>query len=141
MAESKWYKEGLLFQCTGCGKCCTGAPGYVWLTQEDIDRLSKHLALSEEAFLKKYCLFSKGRYSLRDLPPHYDCIFLKNGKACTVYEARPKQCRKFPWWKENLRSKQDWENAAKYCEGINHPDGTIYSQEEIDHFSPNEYPP
>ena len=35
-----WYAEGLKFQCTGCGDCCTGAPGYVWVNQAEIDALA-----------------------------------------------------------------------------------------------------
>ena len=30
MAEP-WYRDGLRFECTRCGHCCTGAPGYVWV--------------------------------------------------------------------------------------------------------------
>ena len=30
-----WYaEEGLAFECTGCGDCCTGAPGYVWVIRD-----------------------------------------------------------------------------------------------------------
>ena len=25
-----WYRDGLRFQCTQCGNCCTGDPGVVW---------------------------------------------------------------------------------------------------------------
>ena len=28
----EWYRDGLRFECTRCGACCTGAPGYVWVT-------------------------------------------------------------------------------------------------------------
>jgi len=34
-------------------------------------------------------------------------VFLKD-KQCTVYPVRPAQCRTFPWWKENLSSKEAW---------------------------------
>lgn len=131
--DSRFYDDsGLRFKCTGCGGCCTGVPGYVWLSSEDIERLIAHLELSHEAFFETYCRKAKGRWSLKELLPHYDCIFLKNGKECSVYEARPKQCRTFPWWKENLLSKRSWEDAGRYCEGINHPDGKIYTKEEIE---------
>ena len=110
-----WYSKGLKFKCTGCGQCCTGAPGYVWLTKDDIERLSKHLNISEEEFLKKHTRFVQNRYSLLESKENYDCIFLKENR-CTVYEARPVQCRKFPWWKENLSSEKAWEEASLFCE-------------------------
>ena len=25
-----WYADGLSFECTMCGNCCTGPPGAVW---------------------------------------------------------------------------------------------------------------
>ena len=38
-AQQPWYAGGLRFTCTGCGDCCTGAPGYVWVNQQEIDAL------------------------------------------------------------------------------------------------------
>ena len=38
-----WFKDGLRFTCTGCGDCCSGAPGFVWVSEEDIERLANHL--------------------------------------------------------------------------------------------------
>ncbi len=125
-----WYKDGLVFGCTSCGQCCTGAPGYVWLEQEDIQRLAKHLELSESDFLRRYTRFVRGRYSLTELKPHYDCVFLKE-KKCTVYHARPSQCKKFPWWPQNLTSKKAWDEAALHCEGINANEGKRFTPEEI----------
>ena len=31
-----WYAAGLQFGCTECGNCCAGAPGYVWISTEEI---------------------------------------------------------------------------------------------------------
>lgn len=125
-----WYKEGLRFKCTGCGACCTGGPGYVWLEEADIEGLANRFNLNRETFLGRYTKFVSGRYSLLETSPDYDCIFLKE-RRCTVYEDRPRQCRKFPWWKENLKSREDWLEAAKSCEGINHPDAPLISADAI----------
>lgn len=125
-----WYNKGLTFGCTSCGQCCTGAPGYVWLEDADIQRLADHLQLPTKEFLKRYTRFVKGRYSLTEKKPNYDCVFLKEMK-CTVYNARPSQCRKFPWWPQNLTSQKAWDLAARDCEGINAKDGKLFSEEEI----------
>lgn len=120
-----WFAEGLRFKCTGCGGCCTGAPGYVYLSKVDVENLSNHFRLSEEEFLKKYTRYIDGQYALLEEPaPTYDCIFLKENK-CTVYHARPIQCRTFPWWVHHLREPKDWEQAAQRCEGINHPEADL----------------
>ena len=124
-----WYKEGLHFKCTGCGRCCSKEPGYVWLSEEDIEKASTHLSLSREAFLRKYTRFVNGEYSLIEMP-NYDCIFLKENK-CTIYEARPAQCRRFPFWPSNLESKKEWQETAKGCEGINHPEAKLITLGQI----------
>jgi Fe-S-cluster containining protein len=117
--SSPWYRDGLRFKCTGCGKCCTGSPGYVWVTVEEMSSMAKLLGISTDDFTKKYVRQRFNRYALVEMKlRNYDCIFLRDSK-CLVYQARPKQCRTFPWWKESLFSKESWEIAAKSCEGIN----------------------
>jgi Fe-S-cluster containining protein len=129
--EKPWFQEGLKFKCTGCGKCCTGAPGYVYLSNTDIKNLSEHFKMSSEDFCKKYTRLVDGIHALLDRAPTYDCIFLENSK-CSVYESRPVQCRTFPWWVGNLRTPADWEEAATHCEGIDHEDAPIVPLEHIE---------
>lgn len=128
-----WYQKGLSFKCTGCGKCCTGSPGAVWVTEEEMEIIAASLQLSKDDFEKKYVRMLGGRKALVEKKPkngNYDCIFLSENR-CQIYNLRPKQCKTFPWWKENLSSKEEWDEAAKSCEGINHPDAPIISLEEI----------
>ena len=118
-ATAPWYVDGLRFKCTQCGKCCTGAPGYVWITPEEIASMAEHLNISEDEFKRKYIRQKDNRYALIEMKErNYDCVFLKDGK-CHVYQCRPRQCRTFPWWKENLSSPEQWTYAASACEGIN----------------------
>lgn len=131
MVDTPWYEKGLSFKCTGCGKCCTGSPGYVWLEEEEITSMAKALNISKEDFLRLYTRNVGGRVSLLEKGPHYDCIFLQ-GKMCTIYAARPKQCKTFPWWKDNLASPKDWEETSQRCEGINHPEAPLISLSEIE---------
>lgn len=132
LLDETWYKDGLHFKCTGCGKCCTGTPGYVWLSEADIKRLAKRLNLSQEAFLKTYTRQIGTDLSLKEDPQNYDCIFLKNKKLCTVYEDRPTQCKTFPFWKNNLKSPKTWEENKTFCEGIDHPNAPLIPFEEIE---------
>lgn len=116
--DAPWYKDGLRFECTGCGKCCTGSPGYVWITPEEIEKIADHLNLSLSDFSKRYLRVVNGNYALKERIVTYDCVFL-DGKQCSIYSLRPKQCKTFPWWVQNLQTPEDWELAAKRCEGIN----------------------
>lgn len=120
-----WYANGLRFKCTECGGCCTGSPGYVWLEEKDIEALVSKLKITRQAFLRRYTRQVGERLSLLEDPKNFDCVFLEENR-CTVYDARPTQCRTFPFWPSLLRSRKDWENARNYCEGIDHPDGKIY---------------
>lgn len=136
--EDKWYQNGLPFECTGCGKCCTGAPGVVWISDEEMQAMSQLLGLSVSQFAMRYlrridgklCLVEKRRRCVETQEVLHDCIFLKDNK-CQVYSARPTQCRTYPWWALNLKDKESWERAAKDCEGI-HPDAKNVPFEEIE---------
>jgi Fe-S-cluster containining protein len=128
--EDTWFAEGLRFKCTGCGKCCTGASGSVYLSQEDLERLAAHFKLAVGAFVRQYTRMRNGRRALLDNVHSQDCIFLK-GKACTVYDARPVQCRTYPWWFSNLREPEDWQEERALCEGIDHPSAPVIPAAEI----------
>lgn len=125
-----WFKNGLRFKCTGCGECCTGSPGYVFLSERDLTVLALHADLNVEEFSKRYVRIVDGQAALIDSPGSDACVFLEKGK-CTVYDARPIQCRTFPWWLHTIRTPKDWKDAGKRCEGINHPDAPLVSAEEI----------
>lgn len=116
--EEPWWKDGLNFACTGCGKCCTGFSGFVWVNEEEITKIAAFLKISVSEFTKKYLRKKEGRWSLVEKRPSYDCIFLKDKKYCQIYEVRPLQCQTYPWWPMNLQSKESWENTKQFCEGI-----------------------
>lgn len=120
MSSLPWYKEGLRFKCTECGKCCTGKPGYVWVTEEEIKAMASHLKMTEQAFKIKYIRRRDNRMALVEKKVgngEFSCVFLKE-KRCEIYQVRPQQCRTFPWWRENLTSEESWKIAAETCEGI-----------------------
>ena len=122
-----WYKEGLKFECTGCGKCCSGASGYVWVSEPEMQAIADVLKMPLDLFKRKYTRQKNNHYSLiekKALNGEFDCIFLKNNQ-CEVYQARPIQCRTFPWWQQNLNTEASWELAAKECEGINDSAPTV----------------
>jgi len=126
-----WYKNGLYFKCLkNCSKCCTGSPGYVWLTKSEIEKISKFLKLSIKDFLKKYTKQVKGKISLLDNFKNYDCCFLKDQK-CQIYKIRPKQCLTFPFWKSNLKSLKNWQAEKKHCPGIDDKTAKLYTFDEI----------
>lgn len=113
-------KKGLSFQCQGCNYCCSVEPGFVFLSQEDLDRLSDHFSLTQDSFIEKYCrkvdIGIGYRVSLIE-KENYDCIFLSN-KGCSCYNARPLQCKTYPFWPSIVESKEAWEKEGQLCPGI-----------------------
>ncbi len=125
--DDQWYADGLRFTCTQCGNCCTGPAGYVWITDDDVAQMAKHFKLDQPTFVDRYARKVRGRWSLVEHKTEhgYDCIFLDRksepGKAlCSIYDARPAQCRTWPFWPENLTTPQAWEDVKRQtpCPGM-----------------------
>jgi Fe-S-cluster containining protein len=120
--EEPWYADGLRFECTQCGDCCSGAEGYVWVNQEEIDALAAVKGMTAEAFERDFVHRVGVRRSLNERAGG-DCVLLDPGtRRCTAYEARPRQCRTWPFWRSNLASPAAWEEAARACPGCNRGD-------------------
>ncbi|MFQ5956248.1 MAG: YkgJ family cysteine cluster protein [Candidatus Brocadiales bacterium] len=122
-----WYSNGLRFECQRCGSCCRGEPGYVWVTTKEIQAISSFMNVSTSKFGKRHLRKVDRRTSLIE-HPNGDCIMYSNG--CSVYEARPRQCRTFPFWPSSLRSKNAWESQKEFCPGVDR--GRLYTQKEIE---------
>jgi Fe-S-cluster containining protein len=127
-----FYSKGLKFSCTQCSACCRYESGFVFLSEKDLHVLSKSLKMGYTEFMEAFCRwvpFSAGaeRLSLRE-KSNLDCIFWKDG--CSVYEARPLQCRSFPFWPAVLDSKRAWKSTAEVCPGMGQ--GKLHSAEVIE---------
>jgi len=90
-------------RCRSCeGNCCIGEPGYIWITKNECEKLATYLNITLEELGEKYLLKVGYRYSIKEkqISPHnYACLFFDlERKQCSVYEARPTQCKTFPFW-------------------------------------------
>ena len=101
------YNEGIRFKCQGSSNCCVsrGEYGFVYLSNKDVQRLSLFTKLKKNDFINIYCDKTDGFTHLKEKFKNGNCIFLKN-KKCTIYKARPTQCRTWPFWNENLNAKK-----------------------------------
>ncbi len=128
----KWYADGLHFSCQQCGRCCTGEPGYVWVSRVEVGLIAKFMKVSEDDLRAKHIRRVGLRVSLTEMP-NGDCTFLKDGKegrGCEIYSVRPLQCRTWPFWNLNLRSQNSWNQAATTCLGMNKDQ--LHSFEQIE---------
>ena len=126
--EEPFYRNGLRFSCQRCGRCCRIPDGIVYLTENDVQIAAEHLKISRDEFLRRYTHREHKHRVLNEFS-NGDCIFFREGRGCIIYDARPEQCRTFPFWKQNLRSKEAWESVSEECSGIGK--GEFYSFERI----------
>jgi len=111
-----WYAEGLRFECLACGRCCGGEPGYIWMSPEEVRAAAQYLGMDVLDFCSTYLAEYDQGFSLREAAGG-DCCMLRDGR-CLIYPARPLQCRTWPWWPSNLRTRSAWREASRRCPGI-----------------------
>ncbi|MBL8864721.1 MAG: YkgJ family cysteine cluster protein [Gemmataceae bacterium] len=126
--DEPWYRDGLRFTCTQCGKCCTGDPGYVWVDEEELRKLAAFRGEPLREFVPLYTRKARGKVTLRE-KANGDCVFYDSERGCTVYPVRPKQCRTWPFWESNLASPEVWERTESICPGSGQ--GELIPVEEI----------
>ena len=127
-----FWREGLRFECTGCGRCCQNE-GEVWFDSEEFVDLVRSLRLPPADVLNTYVelvmngwikMKSKSQLNssvspISSVPRSIQgelkdqCIFLsEDGRKCSIYEVRPLQCRTYPYWPRILSDKQEWDKEA-----------------------------
>ncbi|MFG0264190.1 MAG: YkgJ family cysteine cluster protein [Rhodopirellula sp. JB055] len=128
--SAPWYADGLRFECTQCGECCSGEPGYVFVDEHEIEALAQEMKLDRDAFEDKFLRRVGKQISLIEYPDG-DCIFLDpKSRRCMVYNARPIQCRTWPFWDSTLADPTDWEETCQSCPGAGK--GKLYHFDEIE---------
>jgi hypothetical protein len=126
--DPPWYRDGLRFECTQCGDCCTGAPGFVWVNDAELAAIAALRGEPVEEVRGLHTRLANGRRTLRE-KANGDCVFFERGVGCTVYSARPRQCRTWPFWASNVETPADWERTKAVCPGSGR--GELIPAEEI----------
>ncbi len=128
--DGPWYRDGLSFRCTGCGNCCTGGPGFVWVDDAEIAAIAEYLDKPVGEIRLMYCRPVRNRVSLNEYA-NGDCVFFDaENRNCTIYPVRPIQCRTWPFWRSNLATEADWKSVARDCPGAGV--GDFFPLEEIE---------
>jgi Fe-S-cluster containining protein len=124
-------RSELRFECTQCGECCKFRGEYtcVYLNRDETRALAEHLKLPLGEFGRRYTFVDEDAW--RQLKTRGDgCIFLDEQGRCSVYQARPTQCRTFPFWREFAKDGRWTDEVRGLCEGIDR--GRLYSIEEAE---------
>jgi Fe-S-cluster containining protein len=136
MSKPPYYAQGLRFSCTRCSSCCRHESGFVYLSENDLSRLANELEMDYTSFIETWCRWvpferDTERLSLKE-KSSFDCILWSNEGGCMVYNARPLQCRAFPFWESIMCSLEAWKTTGTECPGIN--TGGLHQREEIEGF-------
>ena len=73
-----WYRDGLRFTCTRCGNCCTGAPGFVWVSPEELATLADYLDQPAEQVFAQKMRVVDGEMSLIEQANGWRCFRLED---------------------------------------------------------------
>ena len=88
--------------------------------------------MSVADFVEKYCRWADYYYGTQVLAlkeqKNYDCILWDKG--CSAYEARPVQCRTYPFWTNVMESLESWSKDCGDCPGMNQ--GDLHTADEIE---------
>jgi len=100
--------------CTVCANCCRVATARV--TERDVERLSRFLRIKPADFLRDYTGQSEEEGTILRRSQETCCVFL-DGNTCTVYDARPETCQKFPHVVRGTGSiaSRMWQFADRAC--------------------------
>ena len=103
-----------LFKCRRCRECCQGYGG-TYLSNSDIDRISRFIGSDPQKFVDQYCRLSGNRPVLAQREDGY-CIFWD--RLCTIHPVKPLMCRKWPFLESILIDPANWLIMAESCPGI-----------------------
>jgi len=101
------------FRCRRCGNCCRG-DGYVWLTDDDIERIARFLRLTRKELVARCTRRAPGLGDIALVDKDdaaKSCVFLEDDGRCAVHPVKPVQCVGFP----STWSRSD---ALRFCEGL-----------------------
>jgi hypothetical protein len=102
--------------CRACAECCRVTE--VQLVDRDVEHLARYLGLRPQKFLEEYTMRNKDEELILRRTEKEGCVFLQ-GNECTVYDARPGNCEKFPHLLRGAGSLESrmWEfvDRATYC--------------------------
>lgn len=96
----------------------------MWLSPSEVEGAARFLKLTPAQFLTEWGEEEKHnwvRLKSRTFPPEKGggegCVFLDDESKCSIYEARPLQCRTYPYWPRVMRSREAWEDERVVPDG------------------------
>ena len=95
--------------------------------------MAKHLGIGPTKFRQRFEVYwdlESDGWAI-DVTDGSGCPLLDPAGRCRVHRVKPAQCRTFPFWDELLDDEDEWEEAKKYCPGLDAEGGRLYSFDQI----------
>lgn len=86
--------------CLKCPALCCRMAGYVRVGRDDIRRLARHLGITPAEFERRHVVEVTKKGEKRIKEGYKTCQFLDPNHMCSVYEARPRDCRGYVCWNQ-----------------------------------------
>ena len=99
---------GESLDCLKCPAFCCRTAGYVEVSRNDIRRLAKFLGLTVREFEARHIVERTRKGSKRIKSGFGTCQFLGDDRRCTVYPARPRDCRGYVCWNQENTTVYDF---------------------------------
>lgn len=107
--------SGLAFECQRCSQCCHGEGG-ITLEPGEVPAAAALLGMPDQEFIAAYCDLRQGLYHIRTGPDGH-CALLGPG-GCRVHQAKPRICRRWPFFAALLKDPGAFEEAKLSCPGF-----------------------
>ena len=114
--DSKVVNGEDIFKCQECGACCKGFGG-TYVSENDIEKISKYVDVTPGLFINKYCATSGSKYVLIQGKDD-NCIFFNKEEQCTIHPVKPYMCRAWPFIKTIISNPENWNAMAGSCPGM-----------------------
>ncbi len=102
------------FQCQKCGECCKGYGG-AFVSSREIERISRHLRIDSDEFVKQYCQWSGKRPHIKASDSGH-CVFWDD--VCTIHQVKPRMCKLWPFIESMIVDPTNWNILKSVCPGI-----------------------
>lgn len=124
------FKEKVLsrFKCQNSGNCCR-IPGLVYVNQKEIQTLAAKMEMDAATFRAHYVRRVNG-WEVIASEGHRPLCFLDGCNKCSVYSARPLQCRTYPDWPEIWHSEESLAREVQMCPGLKQAYTATLAEEE-----------
>jgi Fe-S-cluster containining protein len=118
------HHKGFLYSfdpaaCCDCGGfCCRGRSGNIWVNAGEVAQIAGFLKKSQVDVIGECLIQVDNRLSIKEryADGQYECVFFDAlALQCSIYAARPGQCRLFPFWQYY---KDRLEELLAECPGV-----------------------